>query len=301
MTIAMSAPGVDEAPSPSSLQSSRSARVLGAIENAAWLDSLGKGIGSLLEPITANQSVMDLLHGRWLGHALHPVLSDLPIGFWAAVPVLDLIGDEGGAIALTAAGCAAAAATAATGTADWTTTDGRERRLGLVHGLVNSAALSLQLGALAARSVGRRRGGRMLSLAGIAVSGAAAFIGGELVFGRGLMVDHDAWLAGPTEWTSVANDATLDEGVAKAVDVQGRKVLVARVDGVVCAMEDACSHAGGPLSEGSVEDGVVVCPWHGSRFRLRDGAVVGGPATFPQLRLESRVVDGRIEVRGRPG
>ena len=66
-------------------------------------------------------------------------------------------------------------------------------------------------------------------------------------------------------------------------------------------MEDACSHNGGPLSEGTVDDGVVTCPWHGSQFRLRDGAVVGGPATFPQLRLESRVVDGQVEVRGRPG
>jgi nitrite reductase/ring-hydroxylating ferredoxin subunit len=66
-------------------------------------------------------------------------------------------------------------------------------------------------------------------------------------------------------------------------------------------MEDACSHAGGPLSEGTVLGDVVECPWHGSRFCLADGSVVRGPATFPQLRLEARVSGGRIEVRGRQG
>ena len=302
MTIAMSASTAESgAPPPSSLQTSVSARTLGVLEEMPWLESLGQRIGALLQPISDQRSIMDVLHGRWLGHALHPVLSDLPIGFWAAVPLLDAIGDDGGAIALTAAGCAAAVVTAATGTADWTVSDGRERRLGLLHGLVNTAGLALQLGALAARSTGRRGAGRLLSFTGLGVSSAAAFIGGELVFGRGLMVDHDAWKAGPSDWTAVADAAALDEGHTRAVDLEGRKVLLARVDGVVCAMEDACSHNGGPLSEGTVDDGVVTCPWHGSQFRLRDGAVVGGPATFPQLRLESRVVDGQVEVRGRPG
>jgi nitrite reductase/ring-hydroxylating ferredoxin subunit len=302
MTIVLSASAAESAaPSPSSLQTSMSARTLGLLEEMPWLESLGRGIGALLQPISDRRSLMDALHGRWLGHALHPVLSDLPIGFWAAVPVLDAIGDDGGAIALTAAGCAAAVAAAATGTADWTVSDGRERRLGLLHGLANTAGLALQLGALAARSTGRRGAGRLLSLSGLGVSSAAAYIGGELVFGRALMVDHDAWKAGPSDWTAVADAEALDDGHTKAVELDGRKVLLARVDGAVCAMEDACSHNGGPLSEGTVEDGVVVCPWHGSRFRLRDGAVVGGPATFPQLRLESRVVEGRVEVRGRPG
>jgi nitrite reductase/ring-hydroxylating ferredoxin subunit len=288
-------------PPPSSLQTSVYARALGFLEEMSWLESLGHRLDTLLQPVSDQRSVMDMLHGRWLGHALHPVLSDLPIGFWVAVPLLDAIGDDGGAAALTAAGCAAAVATAATGTADWTVSDGREKRLGLLHGLVNAAGLALQVGSLAARARGRRRAGRLLTFTGLGVSTAAAFVGGELVFGRGLMVDHTAWQAGPAEWTSVLDEATLREGHTHAVDVEGRKVLLARVDGAVCAMEDACSHAGGPLAEGTVEDGIVQCPWHGSRFRLRDGAVVGSPATFPQLRLESRVVNGRVQVRGRQG
>jgi nitrite reductase/ring-hydroxylating ferredoxin subunit len=66
-------------------------------------------------------------------------------------------------------------------------------------------------------------------------------------------------------------------------------------------MEATCSHAGGPLEEGAAKDGVVTCPWHGSKFRLSDGACLLGPATFPQLRLEARVQKGEVEVRGRTG
>jgi hypothetical protein len=164
-------------PSPSSLQSSVYARALGFLEEMSWLESLGHRMDNLLQPLSGQRSVMDLLHGRWLGHALHPVLSDMPIGFWAAVPLLDAIGDEDEAAALTAAGCAAAVAT---GTADWTVSDGREKRLGLLHGLVNAAGLVLQVGSLAARAGGRHRTGRLLTFTGLGVSAAAAFVGGEL-------------------------------------------------------------------------------------------------------------------------
>jgi nitrite reductase/ring-hydroxylating ferredoxin subunit len=78
-------------------------------------------------------------------------------------------------------------------------------------------------------------------------------------------------------------------------------VLLHRQGMAVSAMENACPHAGGPLDEGTVSDGVVTCPWHGSRFRLSDGACVRGPSTFPQLRLEARVENGMVEVRGRAG
>lgn len=288
-------------PPPSTFKASPIDQAVGGLEEMGWLDAVGDLVAGVAKPVTDRRGLMDALHGRWLGHALHPVLSDLPIGFWAAVPVLDAAGDEAGATLLTAAGCASALAAAITGAADWTVTHGRERRLALLHGLVNSAGLALQLGALGARMAGGRRSGRLLSLAGLGVSSAAAYLGGELVFGRGLMVDHTAWTAGPAEWTPVLDEHTLGEGQTHAVQVEGRRVLLARVDGVLSAMEDACNHAGGPLSEGTVSEGVVTCPWHGSQFRLRDGAVVCGPATFAQLRLEARVRGGVIEVRGREG
>jgi nitrite reductase/ring-hydroxylating ferredoxin subunit len=288
-------------PPPHSFQSSAYAKALGALEEMSWLEAVAQRLDAVLTPVTERRPLMDTLHGRWIGHALHPALSDLPIGFWAAVPVLDAAGDDGGAMALTAAGCVAAGAAAVTGTADWTVSHGREKRLGLLHGVVNAAGLVLQIGSLAARLGRRTRAARVLSLAGLGTSTAAAFVGGELVFGRGLMVDHNAWTAGPAQWTPVLDDSALAEGATQSVEVEGRRVLVTRIDGRLSAMEDACTHAGGPLSEGTIQDGVVQCPWHGSRFCLRDGSVVGGPATFPQLRLQTRVVDGRIELRGREG
>jgi nitrite reductase/ring-hydroxylating ferredoxin subunit len=133
------------------------------------------------------------------------------------------------------------------------------------------------------------------------VSLAAAYFGGELVFGRGLMVDHNAWKAGPQEWTLVSKFSDLPPFKPQKVQVDGRAILVYRDGAKVYAMEDACSHAGGPLSEGETQDGVVTCPWHGSRFNLTNGSVIRGPATYPQLRLETRIRADQVEVRGRQG
>ncbi len=69
---------------------------------------------------------------------------------------------------------------------------------------------------------------------------------------------------------------------------------------MIHAISDTCSHVGGPLHEGAIEDKVVVCPWHASRFDIRTGAVRGGPATVPQVRYDVRIQDGRIEVRRSP-
>jgi nitrite reductase/ring-hydroxylating ferredoxin subunit len=275
------------------------ARLFARLEGLPGLESLSDGITGALAPVTSRRGLMDVLHGRWIGHALHPALSDLPLGLWSGASVLDLFDDDRGATIMTAAGCVSAVATAATGAADWTVTAGRDRRLALVHGLANSAVLGIQFGALTARVRGHRRLGQLLAAMGLGAGMAAAYVGGELVFGRGLMVDHGAFTAGPAKWTPVLADDGLSEGAMRAVDVDGRQVLLARIDGLVCAIENTCSHAGGPLCEGSIADGVVTCPWHGSQFRLSDGAVMGGPATFPQLQLQVRQRKGQIEVRGR--
>ena len=277
------------------------AQIVAAIEAIPGLENVSEWLVKALDPLTRRRGLMDVLHGRWLGHALHPVLSDVPLGMWTSVPVLDLIGDDAGATMLTAMGCIAASATAATGTADWSVTYGRDRRLALVHGLVNTAVLGLQLGSLAARLRGRKGRGRLLSVTGLGAAAAAAYLGGDLVFDRALAVNHPAWLSGPSEWTDVAADADVTEGALTVVDVDDRKVLLTRVDGVVCALENTCVHASGPLNEGTVEHGEVVCPWHGSRFRLSDGAVLGGPATFPQPQFAARKVAGRVQIRGREG
>jgi nitrite reductase/ring-hydroxylating ferredoxin subunit len=288
----------------STMENSWTSRALGPLEEAAWLETASETLMRWLQPLVSAPGAdrfKDFLHGRWLGHALHPVLTDAPIGFWLGAAALDAVGEDFGAGVLSAAGSASAVATAVTGLADWTVTDGRERRLALLHGLVNVGGLCLQVASLTARVRGRRRAAKTLSFCGLGVSLGAAYLGGELVFARGLMVNHDAWIAGPNKWTPVLPSAQVADGSTKRVDVRGHSVLVYRERGAVYAMEDACAHAGGPLSEGEVKDGVVTCPWHGSQFRLTDGAVLRGPATFPQLRLQARERQGQIEIRGRRG
>lgn len=277
------------------------ARLVGPLEEMPWLDRVGDRVTALLQPLLQAPraaGVKDVLHGRWLGHALHPVLTDLPIGFWTSAFVLDVAGAGRAARLLNAFACVSVAGTAAAGVADWTATDGRERRLGLLHGLLNTAGLGLQLVALCSR---HRRAYRAWSWTGFAVSSAAAYLGGELVFDRGVMVNHDAWVAGPAEWTAALPEAELPEGEMRPAQIGGRTILLSRENGVISAIEDSCTHAGGPLHEGGLVDGVVTCPWHGSRFRVADGTCMGGPATFRQLPLQTRVRKGRIEVRGRRG
>ena len=289
---------------PATMQEGWQSPLLDALEQQPWLDKAGNYLTELLQPLLdfpEARPIKDFLHGTWLGHSLHPVLTDLPIGFWSGSLLLDLVGAGRSAGVLSAAGSAAAVATAVTGVTDWTVTDGREKRLGLLHGLLNVAGLGLQLASLQARLGRRRLRAVSLSAAGLTVSTAAAWLGGELVFGRGISVNHDAWTAGPEKWTPVLDDSDLVDGAPRKVEVEGRAVLLYREGPRVFAMENACAHAGGPLDEGEARDGVVTCPWHGSQFRLRDGALVRGPSTFSQLRLQARIAKGQVEVRGRQG
>jgi nitrite reductase/ring-hydroxylating ferredoxin subunit len=100
------------------------------------------------------------------------------------------------------------------------------------------------------------------------------------------------------EFADVLEEAELEAGGMRAVDVDGVRVLVIRSeDGAVCAIANACTHVGGPLDEGERDGNVVTCPWHSSRFDLCSGEVLRGPAREPQRRFESRLREGKIEVR----
>lgn len=102
---------------PSTLESSWAARVLGAVEDLGWLERGSELTAELARPLTERQRLFDLLLGRPLGHALHPALTNLPLGLWAGAVVCDAAGDDGAAALQGAAGCASAVATAATGVA----------------------------------------------------------------------------------------------------------------------------------------------------------------------------------------
>lgn len=285
-------------------------RALAEITRWPWLQKVNDRATAVVDPVYdrfRSNPVLELMHGgRWLGHSLHPALSDLPIGFWSASVLLDTAGQDVAqgdrrldpSSTLSAAGLAAAAATAATGWVDWSVSDGEDRRVGLFHGLLNVAGVSLQGASLAARLSGHRPTGRALGAASLGVTVVAAYIGGHLVQGRAVMVNRVATTTGPTRWVRAVAEEDLPADGVTGVEVEGRHVLLARRDGEVHAIDDVCSHAGALLHRGETDDCTVTCPLHFSVFDLRDGRIVRGPAHHPQPVLPARVRKGWIEVRG---
>jgi nitrite reductase/ring-hydroxylating ferredoxin subunit len=260
---------------------------------------LARAIGRAVRP----RAVRNMLSGTYVGHPLHPMLTDLPIGAWGMSAVLDAVGGppaEPAADLLVKAGVAAAIPTAASGLNDWSDTNGRESRAGLVHAMTMTTALSLFGASAAARTRGSRPGGKALGLAGLAVLLAGSYLGGHLSFVLGVNVNRTAWQGGPREWTPVLADADLAEGEHRKVDAAGVPVLLYRTAGRLYALASTCSHMGGPLEEGTVAEGCVTCPWHGSTFRFADGSIARGPASTPEPLYQAQARDGQIEVRISP-
>jgi nitrite reductase/ring-hydroxylating ferredoxin subunit len=265
------------------------------------LDPAGEWLSTKISRLTSVGPVKSVLSGTWLGHPLHPLLTDVPLGALVTATVVDTFCGEDGAAAsdaLTVVGLLAVAPTVASGLSDWADTVGPERRLGMIHGLANVGAATLYFAALLNRRTGNRAVARLFSAAGLGALSAGGYIGGHLVFGRGLGVDHNVFDEAPTDWTRVAREGDLHADAPVRVQAGGYGVLLHSHAGVVHAIAARCSHAGGPLEEGEVDDELcVTCPWHGSRFRLADGSVVRGPASAPQPSFEVRSSDGNIEVR----
>lgn len=279
------------------------------VDRLGWLRTLNDQLTAVLGPVRERYQdnlVVELLHGgRWAGHPLHPALSDLPIGLWTGVMVLDAT-DRGqpprrgldAASMLSAAGILAAGATALTGLSDWTVSNDQDRRVGLFHGLLNTVALGLQGASLGTRVAGHRSTARALGAASLTVTAAAGYLGGHLVFTKGVMVNRVAWTIGPRRWTRALQEADLPDDSPTAVEAEGRQIMLYRHRGRLYAIDNICSHAGGLLSRGTVADLAVTCPLHGSRFALADGGVSRGPASQPQPVLPTRIRNGWIEVRG---
>lgn len=280
-----------------------------AVERQTWLDKIAGPLQSWIlklygQPGEPNRKIKDFLNGTWLGHGLHPVLTDVPLGAWSSTMVLDVAwlssGNEGIAqgsdISLTL-GILGAAGAAVTGLTDWSDLDGTDRRVGIMHGLLNSGVLLTNIVSLILRLTGKRRAGIFLSTAGYAVSLFSAYLGGELVFAKGIGVNHTAWEGGSDDFVPVLNAKELVEDKLTRVDAAGIPAVLLKQGNSIYAIGATCSHLGGPLDEGTCQDGVVTCPWHGSRFRLSDGAVVTGPAVYAAPTFAVRVRKGKIELR----
>lgn len=249
---------------------------------------------------TASTDVRNALSGTWLGHPLHPALTDIPIGAWVAATALDLTGGKRSARAarqLVALGVLAAAPAAATGASDWAHTFGATQRVGLSHAVANTVGTGLQATSWMARRRGRRGLGVLLSFAGLGVTLGAAYLGGYLTLVRATGVNHTAFESGPSGWTDVAAESDVAEGKLLRVEAAGVPVVLAKHQGTITALSATCTHAGGPLDEGSVDEGCITCPWHGSQFHVEDGSVERGPAAVPEPVWEVKVADGRVSVR----
>jgi nitrite reductase/ring-hydroxylating ferredoxin subunit/uncharacterized membrane protein len=247
------------------------------------------------------QQAKNAMHGVWLGHPLHPVFTDLPIGAWTTALALDASanGDRGMRKAATFAlgvGLAGALGAAVTGLTDWSETDGRARREGLLHGLLNIAATTLFAAAYVKRMTDDHRGGRACAWAGYAIATATAYLGGDLVYAQRIGVTH-AVADQPDTFTPIAKSSEVPDNSMRRAKTEDADILLARQHRHVCALAHSCAHLGGPLSEGTLKDGSVVCPWHGSEFDLEDGHVINGPATQDQPTYRVRERDGKIEVK----
>ncbi len=274
-----------------------------ALESAEFLDPVATQVGKTVRGVLSGGPVKDALSGTWLGHALHPMLTDVVIGSFTAASLLDLLapGDDGRASErLIALGLAAYLPTAVAGANDWAdseSVDDAIRRVGIVHSAGNAIGATLYSASLQARRRGARGRGAALGFAGMGVMAASGYLGGHLSFTKGVGPAQTVFDPGPTDWTAAADASQLPDGRPTRVIVGDSPVLLLRDGELIFAIHDRCSHRGCSLSEGQVEGTQIVCGCHGSRFDLRNGALLGGPATAEQPAFQVRVQDGVVQVR----
>ena len=278
------------------------------IARQGWIDPVADKLRNMTMAAysAAGLRVQDLLYGTWLGHPLHPVLTDVAIGGWASALALDLLEAmtrrrefASGADAAVWLGLAGALGSAVSGLNDWrwTTAYERPRRIGVGHATFNVTATTLYVASLFLRRGGSRQAGRWTGAAGFGVLMLGAYLGGDLVYGQRIGVDHAVIESSPSGFVPVLAEHQLPEKKPTAAKAGDVPVLLVRYDDQIYALLDTCAHLGCSLASGHLEDRSIVCPCHGSRFALADGKVLNGPATLPEPHFDARVRDGQIEVR----
>jgi nitrite reductase/ring-hydroxylating ferredoxin subunit/uncharacterized membrane protein len=250
-------------------------------------------IQAVFRPI---RPIKDFLHGKWLGHSVHAMLTDLPLGVLTLTVLFDLLDLRTAADISLVVGVLGMVAAALAGLADYSDTDDDARAAGTVHGTLMVVALVVYLVSLWLRLASPAAPDRTIAIAtqliAYAIMLAGAYVGGELVYTLGNMVNRHAWRFGPkSEWTKL--DLTdIPENTPTAAKAGAQQLVVVRLGDTVHALHAQCAHAGGPLAQGKIVDGCIECPWHFSRFDLATGRRTQGPTTFDQPRYEVRAADG---------
>jgi nitrite reductase/ring-hydroxylating ferredoxin subunit/uncharacterized membrane protein len=279
------------------------------VEQQTWTDQYAAPVQDWIlklygQPGQIRRRVKDILNGTWLGHPIHPLLTDVPIGSWTCTIFFDMLwlNNEQEATAKAADdtllfGLLGAVGTAVTGATDWSDLIDTDRRVGFIHGALNTGVSIVNTASFALRKLGLRRAGIALSTTAYLVLSFSAYLGGELSYAKGIGVNHEAFEGGSDDFVPVMNENDLVEGKLTRVDANGIPAVLLKRGNTIYAIGAICTHMGGPLDEGTVEDDVVTCPWHGSQFRMSDGSVMTGPAVYAEPNFAVRIRDGKIELR----
>jgi nitrite reductase/ring-hydroxylating ferredoxin subunit/uncharacterized membrane protein len=276
--------------------------------NDAWARPLGefnnRWVSAIFRPI---RPIRDVLNGRWLGHPLHAATTDLPIGLLLGVVVLDLLGQAAAADVVLVATIVTMLLAALSGLADYADTHGTALTRATLHSTLMVVALVLLIISAVLRSgaLADRTGPIALSIVGFLIVTAGAFVGGDVVYVLGNMVSRHAFRGAGTKWVrldtgDVSDLAALPDAAPTKMRAGINDLVVVRIGDTIHALHAVCAHAGGPLDQGTIVDGCVECPWHGSRFGLSDGLARRGPTVYDQPSYEIRSAEGGgYEVRRR--
>lgn len=282
------------------------------ISGQKWLGPVETALGAVAnllfdKAVPVGQALRNFLHGTWLGHPVHPAVTDVPVGAWTTATVLDAYelstGDDRFAPASDFAvglGLIGAAGAAVTGLNDWNYTFEKPRRVGALHAVINIAATACYLSSWWQRRNGCRQSAVTTSFVGYALACAGAYLGGHLVYNERIGVNH-APEELPKKFTPLLKESELKENVMCKAEADGIPVLVVRSGDRIFVMAEKCSHLGGPLAEGKFDGQTVTCPWHYSKFAIDDGSIIAGPATYRQPCFEVRIRNGEVEVRAPRG
>jgi nitrite reductase/ring-hydroxylating ferredoxin subunit/uncharacterized membrane protein len=266
----------------------------------AWADPFGRLVqriaAAIFRPV---RPFKDFLNGTWLGHPVHAALTDLPIGILTIGLVLDVIGQPVAGDVSLFVGILAILAAAGAGYADYVDTHELTLRRATVHSTLMLVALVVLILSLVIRygQPPDRAIPIVLAAVGYLLVLAGGYVGGEIVYPLGNMINRHAWLSGGTKWQPL-DLVEIPEGGPTKAKAGTQPLVLVRNGATILALHDTCAHAGGPLNEGRLVDGAIECPWHFSRYRMADGQRVQGPTTYDQPRYEVRPAEaGGWEAR----
>jgi len=289
------------------------ARLLNRVMDAQgpWVRPLGDAVHRFLYWLFGKLPwLRDLLIGRWLGHPLHAVLTDGPIGILFLVIVFDVLGMTVAAAWTLAVGVLAMIAAALAVFADYADTDGRARERATLHSSLMVIAmvgycLSLLLRFPVDAGLPPSGAAVIVSIVSFLILAGGAYVGGDVVYVFGNMVSRHAYRGAGAKWISL-EPAELDGGkIPEGRPIRAKlginQLVLIRQGERILALHDVCAHAGGPLSEGKLVGDTIQCPWHASRYEIATGHVVAGPSVYDQPAYEVRSREGGgWEARRRP-